>query len=674
MKRKILCTIILASLLFLCFRMAINISFISGLEPEPIQLKIYVSPPKIPADNKVYEAIFVQLQNAKGVPVRAKTDVDIYLSSSSKYVGSVDSNVTIHAGETYTIAKFYSTYTPGTTTITATASGFATVQASVTTVGPVPYKLVVYGLPPILPADGQGYRAIVVQLQDSSGTPARAPIGDVSLTLVSSNTTVGAVDPYLVIREGETYAIANFYPNATGSTTITAMASGYVSGQTVIKTQSPSDEPSKLKVYISPPKVPAEGKVYTAIAIQLQDSKGRIARACGNTTIVLSSSNIAVGFVNDIALIKENETYATANFSSTYRSGSTIITAAATDLQSSQETLTTVGPIPSKLAVYCAPSSLPSDGKGYNAIIVQLQDSQGMPAKDPEGDVEVSLFSSKPYVGTVDSKLIIPYGKTYAVATFYSTLSAGSTYITAQTAGYTSAQTKVTTYLIDEYALKVNVLSYPEEVNSGEKVTVKAYVTYDNISPALNVTVKFSSDSKGSFSSVIDEKNGSYVATFTTPSVTSRTIITIFANASKTGYISGIGNKQITVNPIIKTGSIRIYVKDEKDEALKGATVASIDKPSGMSAISSTTDETGLVAFTNILSGSYVFEIKKEGYEKQNVTLNVMADRTITVTVNIKKSPSFLDFSNITFLISVIAICVAAVGVVALIVMKLRHR
>lgn len=93
-----------------------------------------------------------------------------------------------------------------------------------------------------------------------------------------------------------------------------------------------------------------------------------------------------------------------------------------------------------------------------------------------------------------------------------------------------------------------------------------------------------------------------------------------------------------------------------------------------MSAISSTTDETGLVAFTNILSGSYVFEIKKEGYEKQNVTLNVIADRTITVTVNIKKSPSFLDFSNITFLISVIAICVAAVGVVALIVMKLRHR
>ncbi|MEM1539648.1 MAG: hypothetical protein QXK33_04480, partial [Candidatus Bathyarchaeia archaeon] len=387
---------------------------------EPSKLKVFIGPPKVLADNNAYKVIFVQLLDAKGAPARAKTDIKISLSSSNTYVGSVDPEVTIRAGETYAVARFNSTFTPGTTTITASASGFATEQATITTVGPVPHKLVVYCLPPTLPADGRRYPAIVVQLQDSSGTPAKAPIGGVRVTLSSSNTTVGAVDSYVDIEAGATYAVANFYSMHEGSTTITAMASGYVSGQATMKTQKLiEDGPTKLDIYIGPPKVPADGIAYNAVAIQLLNSKGKICRANRDLTIYLSSSDTTIGTVAETVMISYGETYVVTWFLSTFRSGSTVITAAAPDLESSKETISTVGPVPSTLAVYCVPSGLPADNNRYAAIIVQLQDSAGNPAKDPEGDVHVNLFSSKPDVGTVDSKVIIPYGETYSVASFY---------------------------------------------------------------------------------------------------------------------------------------------------------------------------------------------------------------------------------------------------------------
>ena len=134
---------------------------------EPAKLKIYLGPNKVPADNSIYECIFVQLQDSTGKPARALEDTIISLSSSLTSVGTLDPTITIPAGETSAVATFDSTFTPGSTTITATASGFATVQASLSTIAPVPIKLGLYGFPSVVPADGSPYEALVVQLQDS---------------------------------------------------------------------------------------------------------------------------------------------------------------------------------------------------------------------------------------------------------------------------------------------------------------------------------------------------------------------------------------------------------------------------------------------------------------------------------------------------------------------------
>jgi len=622
------CQVVLASLL-ICFAATLcRNTLVSASEPS--SLKMHVVPPKVLADNNVYNAVIVQLQDSKGVPARAGLDISIHLSSSLTHIGNVDPVITIPKGATYATAKFYSTFTPGTTSITATATGYTTVQASITTAGPVPSKLVLYSLPPALPSDNGSYRSIIVQLQDNNGSPAKAPIGDVNVTLSSSSATVGLTDPYIIIRAGDTYSKAAFNTtNIAGTTIVTAIASGYTSGSATVKTQETSTESANLKVYAGPAKVPADGIVYETIAVQLQDSQGKIARAQNNITVNLASSDIAVGSVDQTIIIDQGDTYTLANFYSTYRSGITVVTAVATDHASAQASVTAVGPVPSKLAVYCAPSSLPSDSESHDAVLVQLQGSGGTPAKDPVGDVVVELFSSKPEVGNVSSRIAIPFGKAYSVAVFNSTYTAGSTIITVITPGYSSAQATVTTYLIEPHSLSVEATANPSNVSSNEQATIRIYVAYEGVISAPGVIVNLTSNVGGNFSSVTDERNGYYTSVFTTPTVSSQTTCAIMINVSRAGYTAGHTVLQVTVSPAV--GNLRVHVTDTKGQPIPEANVTSISQPSGVSPLGGLTNEEGYVDFNDILAGAYTVQASKTGYETRSGNIVVSNQTALTV-------------------------------------------
>jgi hypothetical protein len=548
MSRKLF-TVSLILLLLICVQSAFvgSITLASAV-PAPSQLKIFVGPTSVLADNRAYNLITVQLLDSKGAPARAQADMTISLSSSLTNIGSVDSLIVIPKGETSASANFRSTFTPGSTTITAAATGYMTVSASISTVAPVPSTLALYGFPPTLPADGNLYNAIVVQLQDSTGLPAKAPIGDIQVTLASSNLTVATVDSALTIKGGSTYAIANIKTStsAYGSITITAISSGYASGQTTISTQPLAAQGTDLRVYLGPPKVPADGLVYQQVVVQLQNSSGNIAQS-GYLPISLSSSSTDIGVIDQTITIPAFQSYALANFNTTYKSGVTTITATAPNCKTSQALLTTVGPIPSKLAVYACPSTLPADGRAYNAIKVQLQDSQGKPAKDPLGNVLVYLFSSTPDAGNVSSTLTIPFGETYATGTFFPTWTANSTTITAQGSGYTTAQTKITTYLIDTVSLNVSISADSDNIQAGHQATIRAHVAYNDSCPA-KATISFTSSKGGSFTTPTDEGNGYYSTVFSSPNVSKQTLCMIIVNATKTGYNSTVENLQLTIN------------------------------------------------------------------------------------------------------------------------------
>ena len=662
--------------ILLLLALTISIAVVSqanlALAAEPAKLKIYTGPTSVPADNNIYESLFVQLQDSSSRPARAAEDTTISLSSSQTSVGTIDPTITITKGNTYAIAKFKSTFTPGSTTIAATASGYATVQVTMNTIAPVPAKLALYGFPPVLPADGASYEALVVQLQDSSGSPAKAPLENVIVTLFSSNDEVASVTTAVTIIGGQTYAVADITSTAPGTATITAMASGYASTQTTITSQTPAAAvPQSLRIYSVPPRTLADNTERPQIVVQLLNA-GKITQlSAASLLIQLSSSNQNVGNIQPTLEIPAGKTHATATFYSTYQAGSTTITAAATNLASDTETVTTIGPIPSKLAVYCNPSTLPADNKQYNTIQVQLQDSSGRPALDPDGDVTVSLFSSEPTVGTVAETLTIPYGQTYATTTFASTYLPSSTTITAQASGYTTGQATMRTYIIDQSSLDIVLTADPTTVTSGKQTNITAYVTDPGTNPTTGATVKFTSSSGGTFTTVKAIEAGYYTAMLTAPNFNTPTNVTITATVSKTDYTTSTATIQLNVSPIIKTANMQLLVKDDAEQPLDNVTIASIKLPAGMTTLAGTTNSTGYIVFPNAMEGNYTFSLDKQGYDPMNATINFKATsttRTLYMTRASDNQPAGTD--TYVWLIP----CAVIVGIVIAVVVLMQRR
>jgi hypothetical protein len=145
--------------------------------------------------------------------------VGVTLSSTNPSVGTVASPVIISQGSTYERTWFSPTYTAGTTSIKAAASGSRTM----TTTGIIPAQLSVYSALPKVPATGGSYSIVVVQLQDAEGNPAQTPSGGVGISLWSSNPQVGTVSTYIGLSDGSTYSTATLYPTYTpGSTSVGA--------------------------------------------------------------------------------------------------------------------------------------------------------------------------------------------------------------------------------------------------------------------------------------------------------------------------------------------------------------------------------------------------------------------------------------------------------------------
>jgi hypothetical protein len=663
----------------------------------PISLRIYVAPTSVLADNNVYNCVFVQFIDSSGQPARALQDTPISLSSSLTNIGTVDPTITILQNMTYASANFYTTINPGTATISASATGYSTVQASVTTVTPIPSAIAVYGFPSMLPADGGTYPAIMVQLQDSSGLPERAPPDGVNVALFCSDSNIGTVSSNVTIPYGQTYAIANFTTTpTTGTATITTQANGYAYRQVTITTRDVvfnPDNPKYLKIFAGPPQVLADSNPYPQVAVELQDGQGNIVSSVSSDVLIsLVSTDTNIGQVNPTLTIGPDSqflTYSIATFNTTYTAGSTNIVAAATNWTAASQSISTVEFIPPKLAVYVVPSLLPADKAIYSAVIVQLQDSQGRPAKNLEGDVNVNLFSTQPQIGAISSTLTIPSGKTQAAVTLTTTNAPGSTTITAQAAGYAIGQGTVSTYLIDFSPLAVTLTSSPQSVTSANTTTITAYVNV-NGSPLTGATVAFSSNAGGLFSATTEQGNGYYQTTFTAASFSQTTTCTITASASKTGYLSSQNTTQITVTPAPAatpaptptatptatptptptpssnsttkiTATLTLRILDNNDNPLNDTLVSSTVQPAGMGTLVQLTNATGYVTFQNVTAGSYTFKLVKQGYPTTNETIDYPGQPT-TININLVTG-QMTTLTNGTSIMLILIIVVAAIAI-----------
>jgi len=408
----------------------------------PTRLQVFPVPNTVLARPNSTGTLLIVIEDDTGLPARAVGDVDVTISSSNTAViGIPQRTLTVKSGEFMELSSYTSTFITGSSFVTVSASGFVSGSAIINVVGPVPLKLNMQAVPQEMVLNSYG--EVVVSLTDMSGRPARAP-SDIVVTLTSSNLTVASVQLSVTIGKGQIYAVAQYFTTGVrGLSVLTASSPGLVSSFSSVKTYKRS-QPTSLAVNISPNPVLADNTAYSSVVVSLLNRTGFPAVSAFDTAVTLTSSSSAVGNVNQTLIIPAGSNFAVANFKSTYLVGSTQITASAQNLAPAQATISTFGPIPAQVYIKSAPLSFPADGGMYTALSVMLLDSSGSPAVSPI-DVPVQLASSRPDVVTVDTTVTIPAGKTYALVPIRTTVSPGSSNITASASGYSSSSTVVTT-------------------------------------------------------------------------------------------------------------------------------------------------------------------------------------------------------------------------------------
>ena len=431
-------------------------AFASGYQPDtksvitvepsgsPKLLSVSLSPHQMLPEAGVAGLVTVQLLDATGKPARAEGDITVTLSSSIARVATVDPTLRIKAGSTFGRARFYTSYSVGETTITASAAGYSSGSTTLRVIGPIPAKLAIYAAPPKIPERSASYSYIVVQIQDIQGSPARAP-ADTLVYLSSSNESRAYLQHTVIkIPAGKTYASTKLYGVYAGSVRIVASAEGYTPAQTEVEVVKPRlGSSGRLGLYLAPPAVPPGVEYHEIIVLQLQDPAGVPLVSTEEVTVYLTSSDTSIGSVNASVKVKGSVPQL-AGFTSTLLPGSTVITASAQNFEAAAAQLTVIGTVPYRLALSCAPTLLPADGGSYDSIIVELWDAKGLPARAPT-DVTVTLASSRTDIGEVSKTVTISAGRTYAIASFNTTYTAGATNITATAVGYVSATTTIYT-------------------------------------------------------------------------------------------------------------------------------------------------------------------------------------------------------------------------------------
>jgi hypothetical protein len=207
----------------------------------------------------------------------------------------------------------------------------------------------------------------------------------------------------------------------------------------------------------------------------------------------------------------------------------------------------------------------------------------------------------------------------------------------------------------------------------GKNATITAYVTYEGAQSASGFKITFNSTKGGNFTAPRYEGDGIYTTIFTAPKSSATIVCNVTANATKTGYTSGLGTKTITVSKLgdfdpANTGTLLVFAGQESNP-LSDAIVTSTSIPSGALPLNGVTNSSGYIAFTYVPAGSYGLQITKDGYENQTEFVTVKAGQTASASIVLSPAPNALPL-----IVAVIVVVVVVVGVVGFIFVRKRRR
>jgi hypothetical protein len=468
---------------------------IKAAGPVATKLVIEFAPSTIPAPIGYYSDFTIQLRDDSNFPVLAKQQTTISLVSSDTKVATVPIYLTIEQGSSYALGQIKSNGKIGTTTISASAQGLASGAAVVTTTEhneaseDSPKKITVYSIPSSIVPNNNEKAEIIVQVTDIDGkvySHNRYYLYN-SIILSTSNPRIGSFTSTNLV--GEMHYSKTMFKSSfnSGESTISALSDGYDSGQTTISTKGSS--PFSLATTQIPKVVLANGHPTGSLIVSLFDEDGRPTVAQQDILISLSSSNPEIASVEPTEFIVAGESYGQVELHTTTKAGKTTITAQGPGLAPSSIEFKTVGNTGDSsqytLGLDTVPK-LPADGRTYNAVFVQLQDSNGNPVP-AESDVHVILSSSANTVTTAQ-EVTINKGSSYAVAALTTSTSPAKVKITASSIGFGTVTTNLETTL---QPLRIASSSQLPAKGQFESMLVAADV-FSGRFPIANATVKVS--------------------------------------------------------------------------------------------------------------------------------------------------------------------------------------
>ena len=402
-----------------------------------------IIPPNLPADGGSYPAAVVSLVDANQNPTAALNAINVFLTSSQPNIASVPDSITIAPGNEYAIANVTTTATPGAALITAHAEGYGAPQdVDLTTSTPsgFPSKLVVYASPSeFLPRNDVG--VVRVEVVDEAGQPSKA-ISPIPVLLTSSNGTVAQMDQSSVtIPAGTIIASGTFHTADFGQAVIAAVSTGYSTGTASVVVDAPCSTNCgayKLSLKLVPGLLPADGRSYAALEVGLETLTGKPAVSTSDTIVQLASDTPEVASISNLVAIPGEQISVLTNITTSALAGSANFTASAAGLVPDSIVLKTVIPAPSKLQAYVAPPSSAFSANGnYPILVVQLQDSNGNPARARQTTDLVVTSSNGSLVSSFVS-LSIPKGSDY-IFSYLHTQGVGLTVLKVSSQGLVSS-------------------------------------------------------------------------------------------------------------------------------------------------------------------------------------------------------------------------------------------
>jgi hypothetical protein len=407
-------------------------------------VKVVASPGTVGAAES--GSLVVQLLDAANEPAKAVSSLNISITSSASTIAQPAKGfVIVPAGADMALLNYTTTYTLGTVIFTASSSTLASGQATLQVLGPSPYSLTVSAQPNQVVEGTTG--RVVVWITGTVGHPAVAP-QNIAVTLTSSNLTVATLaSQTVIIPKGSMSVTASFTAGSkVGSATITASAQSLQSGFATVGVFKANLKPAGLRIFFEPNPVLADSLTYNAITVGIVNATGYPDLAASQVVVNLTSATTAIGSVSGSVVIAKGAEYGTASFTSTFEVGTTIITASAQNLVSSQVAASTYGPIPAAVEVGAASGNIPANGGRYQAVSVTLVDATGSPAI-AASNIFVQLTSSQPSIIAVNPTVELKAGESSLVTTVQAGISPGTANITATSPGYLPSFTLISTVL-----------------------------------------------------------------------------------------------------------------------------------------------------------------------------------------------------------------------------------